>query len=137
MFDGCVSFPIRLVERFSCEWSQLLWVVCLKKPFGCTGSSVVPTCSTTVSVTDHSSVAFRNCCCSTACFTFSAALLTSARPLLSSRDCTQQVRNSTEQLGSTVVNEMHSVCYSQWYKGMDPMSSQSLVTKDSEWHVVA
>lgn len=48
------------------------------------------TCSTTVSTTDHSCVAFSNCCCSTAFLTASAALLTSARPASSSSDCTQR-----------------------------------------------
>lgn len=50
-------------------------------------SPLVLTCSTTVSATDQSSVAFSNCCCSTAVCTACAALLTSARPTSSSKDC--------------------------------------------------
>lgn len=48
---------------------------------------LVLTCSTTVSATDQSSVAFSNCCCSTAVCTACAALLTSARPTSSNKDC--------------------------------------------------
>lgn len=104
----------------------------------CGSSSTVPTCSITVSATDHSSVAFTNCCCSTASFTASAALLTSARPWSSSSDCTaeepQSDGHSTDQQDNGIWLSPDNfketfAPYLQYCRGTAPTSWRSLWMK--------